>query len=81
MTAPLRFYRTLWKRGQQVSGARQDASQVLISEMLDCIWAKLCCLTQFTDAANTAMYIGVIIAFGASFELLVPQGFGIDVEA
>jgi len=54
---------------------------VLISEMLDCIWAKLCCLTQFTDAANTAMYIGVIIAFGASFELLVPQGFGIDLEA
>ncbi len=27
------------------------------------------------------MYIGVIIAFDASLELLVPQGFGIDLEA
>jgi len=54
---------------------------VLISELHDCVWAKLCCVTRFTDAAKTAMYIGVIVAFGASFELLVPQGFGNDLEA
>ncbi len=79
--APFCFKRTLWERFQQAPEARQDASQVLILAMLDYVWAKLCCATRSTDAASTAMCIGVIIAFGASFELLVPQGFGIDLEA
>lgn len=78
--AALCFYRTLWERAQQAREARQDASQVLISETLDYMWANLCCATRFTKATSTAMCIEVIIAFGTTFELLVLQGLGIDME-
>ncbi len=81
MIAPVCFERTLWERVQQAPEARQDASQVLISEMLGYVWANLCYATRYTDAASTVMCLGVIVAFGASFELLVLQGTGIDLEA
>ena len=81
MIPPVGFRHTLWELVQPSPKARQDASQVLILEMLDYLWAKLCCATQSAVAASTAMCIVVVIAFGASLERLVLQGFGIDLEA